>query len=99
VEDRAASVLHGLADAIEAESPDQLSPWNALAEDLRSKVSLEEERSRDGRNTTHSVQLQLCASLLNLVSDLERRARLNFVLETGVAREMDNPSVRVIAEI
>ncbi len=42
VEERASSVLHGLANAIERKSPEELSSWNAHTEELRTKVSIEE---------------------------------------------------------
>jgi multidrug resistance protein MdtO len=98
VEERASSVLHGLANAIEGESPEQLSSWNVRAEELRATVSREEEKSRDSQDLQNYTEMRLCASLLDVASDLERRARLNFVLETGVAKVSNNWSAGTIAE-
>jgi multidrug resistance protein MdtO len=98
VEERASSVLQGLANAIEAASSEQLSSWDVRAEELRAKVSIEETKSRDVKNLSRHTEMRLCASLLDVASDLERRARLNFVLETGVAKVMDNWSVGTITE-
>ncbi|MGO9432702.1 MAG: hypothetical protein ACLPH3_00485 [Terracidiphilus sp.] len=98
VEDRASSVLHGLANAIEADSPEQLSLWSVRAEELRAKVSIEEAKSRDERNLPKQTEMRLCVSLLDLASDLERRARLNFALKTGVEKVVDDWSVGTVAE-
>ena len=95
---RASSVLHGLANAIEAESPELLLPWGVLAEDLRTRVAVEEVRSRDENNLEKHTEMRLCGALLDVASDLEQRARLNFIAETGIAIGIDNRSVRTIAE-
>lgn len=92
VEERSSSVLYGLANAIEGESPEQLLPWNAHAEELRAKVSIEEEKSRDGKDLQKHIEMRLCVSLLEVASDLERRARLNFALETGLANAIEKRS-------
>ena len=42
--------------------------------------------------------MRLCASLLDLASDLERRARLNFTLDTGVGKPIGNWSAGAIAK-
>ena len=81
VEEGASSVLHGVANAIEGESLEQLSPRNARTEELLAKVSIEEAKSRDAKNLAKHTEMRLCASLLDVASDLERQARLNFVLE------------------
>jgi multidrug resistance protein MdtO len=98
VEERASNVLHGLANAIEAESPERLSLWSVGVEELRAKVSREEERSRDSQDLQKHTEMRLCASLLGVAFDLERQARVNFALETGVAKAIDNWSVGTIAE-
>lgn len=98
VEERASSVLRGLASAIEGKSPEQLLLWNVRAEELRAKVSIEEAKSRDVKDLPKHTEMRLCASLLDVASDLERRARLNFVLETRVAKVIDDWSVGTIAE-
>jgi multidrug resistance protein MdtO len=85
VEEKASSVLYGLANAIEGESREQLTSWDAHAEELRAKISIEEQKSRDGKDLQKHTEIRLCASLLDVASDLERRARLNFVLETSAA--------------
>jgi multidrug resistance protein MdtO len=98
VEQRASSVLNGMARAIEAESPEQLSLWNARDEELRATVSREEEKSRDSQDIEKHTEMRLCASLLDMASDLERRTRLNFALEAGVTNAFDNWPVGAIAE-
>jgi multidrug resistance protein MdtO len=98
VEESASSVLHALANAIEGESPEQLSSWNVRVEELRTMIAREEAKSRDGKNLPKHTEFRLHAALLDVASDLERRARLNFALETGVAKVIDNGSVGTIAE-
>jgi multidrug resistance protein MdtO len=98
VEEGACSVLHGVANAIEGESLEQLSSRNARTEELRAKVSIEEAQSRDAKNLPKHTEMRLCASLLDVVFDLERLARLNFVLETGVAKVIDKGSAGTLAE-
>ena len=95
VEERASSVLNGVADAIERESPEQLSSRNARTEELRAKVSIEEAKSREAKNRRKHTEMRLCAALLDVASDLERRARLNFVLETGSNRYL-RPIVAIL---
>jgi len=99
VENRAASVLNGVADAIDSESPEPLAPQIVRSEELRAKVSIEETTSRDAKNLPKHTEMRLCASLLDVVSDLERQARLNFVQETGVAQGIDKWSVRKPADL
>ena len=98
VEERASSALHGLANAIEAESLEPLSSLNARIEELHAKVSIEEAKSRDANNVKKHTEMQLCASLLHIASDLERRARMNFAPETGTAKVIGNWSVGTIAQ-
>jgi multidrug resistance protein MdtO len=98
VEERASSALYGLANAIEEESREQLSSSNVHAEELRAKVSMEEEKSRDGKDQQKHTEIRLCASLLDVASDLERRARLNFALETDTANLDGSWPIGTIAE-
>ena len=98
VEDGASSVLNGVAAAIEAESPEWLSPQNARTEELRAKVSIEEAKSRDAKNLPRHTEMRLCASLLDVASDIERQTRLNFVRETGVAKGIDKWSAGTLAQ-
>jgi len=85
VEESASSVLYGLANAIELESFEQLTSWDAQAEELRAKTLMEEQKSRDGKDLQKHTEIRLCASLLNVASDLERQARLNFAPEAKAA--------------
>ena len=75
-----------------------LLPWSVLAEDLRTRVAVEEVRSRHENNLAKHTEMRLCGALLDVASDLEQRARLNFIAETGIAIGIDNRSVRTIAE-
>ena len=93
VEENASSVLRGLADALERESPRELSSRHAHTEQVRARVSLEGEKVKDEQDQQRYTETRLCASLLDLASDLERRARLNFALDTGVASAIENRSV------
>jgi multidrug resistance protein MdtO len=97
VEERASSVLQRLANAIEAEKPELLSSSDEHAE-LRAKVIVEEEKSRDRSDLQKHTEMRLCAALLDVASDLERRARLNFTLEAGTAETIENWSVGPIAK-
>lgn len=98
MEHRGASVLHRLANAIEREAPEQLGSPDAHAEELYVRVIIEEERSREDRKDLERyTETQLCASLLNLASDIERRARLNFTLESDVEKLVGNLSTGTIA--
>jgi len=96
VEESASSVLHGLANAIERESVEELSSWNAHTEEVREKVSIEGEKVKDGNDQQKYTEIRLCASLLELASDLERRARLNFTLDTSTGSVTGNWSVGAI---
>ena len=96
VDESASSVLHGLANAIEKESAEELSSWNAHTEEVRAKVSIEGEKLKDEKDQQRYTEMRLCVSLLDLASDLERRARLNFTLDTGVANAIGNWSVGAI---
>lgn len=98
VEERASSVLHGLANAIEAESPEQLSPWTVSGERLRAQLSVEEAKARHGKDLQKYTEMRLCASLLDVALDLERRARWNLALETGATKATNSSSVETIAE-
>jgi multidrug resistance protein MdtO len=98
VEVRASSVLYGLANAIEGESREELTSWSTYAEELRVKISMEEQKSRDGKNLQKRTEIRLCASLLDVASDLERRARLNFVLDASATNVDRNWPFGTIAE-
>jgi multidrug resistance protein MdtO len=98
VEERASSVLHGLANAIEGESPEMFTSWDVCAGELRARVSIEEAKSRDANDLPKYTEMRLCASLLDVACDLGRRARANFALDTGVPDAVDNWSVGRIAE-
>jgi multidrug resistance protein MdtO len=90
VEERASSVLHELANAIERESAEELSSRNDRTEELRERVSIVGEKLKDGKDQQWYTEMRLCASLLGLASDLERRARLNFTLDAGVGNAIGN---------
>jgi multidrug resistance protein MdtO len=96
VEEQATSVLLGLANAIETESAEQLSSWNAHAEELRAKVQLEEDKSKDRKDKQRYIEMRLCGSLLGLAYHLERRARLNFAPESRRDEAFGNWPVRTI---
>ncbi|MGA9243248.1 MAG: FUSC family protein, partial [Silvibacterium sp.] len=96
VDESASSVLHGLANAIERESPGELSSWNAHTEQARAKISIEEEKLKDEKDQQKYTEMRLCASLLDLASDLERRARFNFTLDAGVGSAIENRSAGAI---
>jgi multidrug resistance protein MdtO len=98
VEERVSGVLQALANAIEGESLQELSSWSLSAEELRTRVSVEEAKSREVKDLQRYTELRSCASLLDVASDLERRARLNFMVETGAAKAIDNWSAGTIAE-
>jgi multidrug resistance protein MdtO len=84
VDDCASTVLHRLANAIERESAEELSSWDARTEEVREKVSIEGERLKDEQDQQRYTEMRLCASLLNLASGLERRAQWNFMHDGGV---------------
>ncbi|MBB6145872.1 multidrug resistance protein MdtO [Silvibacterium bohemicum] len=88
VEERASSVLHRLADAIEREAADQLLSRDGRIEELRAEVLVEEEKSRDKEDLQKYTEMRLCASLLGLASDIERRAGVNFTVEASAAQEI-----------
>ena len=69
VENEAAIVLNGVADAIEAESPEPLVSRNARIEELGARVSIEDTTSREAKNLLKHTEMRLCASLLDVVSD------------------------------
>jgi multidrug resistance protein MdtO len=99
VEERASSVLLGLANAIEAESPEPLLSLNVPIEELHTKVLIEETKSRDAKNLPRYTVIRLCASLLHVASDLERRTRLNFARENGVPEAIKSWPAEPIAGI
>jgi multidrug resistance protein MdtO len=98
VEERVSSMLYGLANAIEEESREQLSPSNVQTEELRMKLSMEEEKSRDGKDQQIHTEIRSCASLLDVASNLERRARLNFALEINTSNLDGNWPVGTVVE-
>ncbi|WP_433971330.1 hypothetical protein [Tunturiibacter lichenicola] len=83
VEEQASSVLRGLANAIEGETAEQLSAWDLHAVELRARVQIEEEKSRDEKDRQKHIEMRLCGSLLSLASYLEWRTRLNLELEAA----------------
>jgi multidrug resistance protein MdtO len=93
VDESSSSVLHRLANAIERESPEELSSWNAHTDKVREKVSIEGEKLKDEQDQQRYTEMRLCLSLLDLASDLERRARLNFAPDAGVGNAIENWSV------
>jgi multidrug resistance protein MdtO len=99
VEKYASNVLQSLANAIEREAPEQLSSSNLYAEELRERVQSEDEKSERMNAPQKHTEMRLCASLLEIASHLERRARLNFVVETGGKEVAGNwPIVRTEAD-
>ena len=98
VEEVASGALGQLADAIERESPEVLSSWDGRTRELRASVSAKEARAQDTKNLPAYTQIRLCASLLDIASDLERRARLNFVLENDVVKENDKWSAGTLVK-
>lgn len=90
VEEQASRVLMGLANAIETEGVEQLSSWNVHAEELRARVQVEEEKSRNDQDRQRYIEMRLCGSLLGLVSHIEWRARLNFAEEDGKEATVGN---------
>jgi multidrug resistance protein MdtO len=97
VEERASCVFHALANAIESEVPGRLLLWNTRIEELRAKVSIEEGESRERKDLQRHTEMRLCLSLLDIASDLLRRAQSNFTLETGTAEAIRNWSIGAIA--
>lgn len=98
VEEQASSVLYGIANAIESEAPEQLSRRNEEAEELRSRVFIEEEKSRDAKDRWKQIEVRLCASLLEIASHLEWRVRLNCARETGVEETVGDWPIGKIVE-
>jgi multidrug resistance protein MdtO len=96
VEGMASSVLHEIANAIESGSAGELSAWNASAGEFREQVSIEEGEVKAGKDQQRYMEMRLCVSLLDLASDLERRARLNFTLDTAAGTEIGDWSVSAI---
>jgi hypothetical protein len=78
-------VLYGLTNAIGGESREQLTSWNAHAEETPRQDIIGETNSRDGKDLQKHTEIPLRASLLDVASDLERRAGLNFVLDTSAS--------------
>jgi len=90
VEEYASSVLQGLANAIEREAPEELSSSKVHTEKLRERLQNEDEKSEEMKDRHRDTEVRLCASLLEITSHLEWRARLNFVLETGGEEAIGN---------
>jgi len=98
VEEQASRVLRGLADAIESEAPQQRPPQNEDTEELRTRVFVEEEKSRVGEDRQKYIEMRLCASLLEIASHLQWRARLNLASEAGDKQVVeDRPTGKIIA--
>lgn len=83
VEDQISSALLGIANAIGAEAAEQLSSSNVHGEELRARVRVEQEKSTDVKDRPKHIEMRLCASLLEIASHLEWRARLNFAQEAS----------------
>jgi multidrug resistance protein MdtO len=98
VDESASSALHRLANAIEKESAEELSSWNAHTDEVREKVSIEGEKVKGEKDQQWYTEMRLCISLLDLASDLERRARLNFTLDPDVGNAIGNWPVDAIAK-
>jgi multidrug resistance protein MdtO len=98
VDERASGVLLRLANAIERESTEQLPLWQVSAGELRARVSIEETKSRDENHLQEHSEIRLCGALLDVASDLERLARLNFTPENGAARVIGSWPVETIAD-
>jgi multidrug resistance protein MdtO len=98
VDESTSSALHRLANAIEKESAEELSSWNAHTDEVREKVSIEGEKVKDEKDQQRYTEVRLCISLLDLASDLERRARLNFTLDPDVGKAIGNWPVDAIAK-
>jgi multidrug resistance protein MdtO len=99
VEDRGADVLRGLANAIERETPGRFPFRNAYAEELRMMVMAEGRRPQDGIHLQKYTEMRLCLSLLDLASDLERRARSNFSPTNGTANAFGDSSIGTVSAI
>jgi multidrug resistance protein MdtO len=98
VDETASSALHRLADAIEKESAEELSSWNAHTDEVREKVSIEGDKVKDEKYHQRYTEVRLCISLLGLASALERRARLNFMHDPGAEKVIGNWPVDSIAK-
>jgi multidrug resistance protein MdtO len=98
VEERTSSVLRGLANAIEKESPEQLSSWNACIEGLRARAPIEEDKSKDEKDLQKYTGMRLSVSLLDVASGLVRRTQLNFALEAGTANAGGYLSVGAVVD-
>lgn len=98
VEEQASSVLLGLANAIEIEAAQHLSWPDVHAEELRARVKIEEEKSRDAKDLQKHIEMRLCGSLLGLLSHLEWRARLNLALEAGDEEAVGNWPIGTIGK-
>jgi len=99
VAERGSDVLRGLARAIENERAKQLSFQDAYALELRSKVVAQEKGPRDAIHLQKYTEMRLCLSLLDLASDLERRARSNFTPTTDIASRLGDSSGGTVAKI
>jgi multidrug resistance protein MdtO len=95
VDESASSALHRLANAIENESDEELSSWNSHIDEVRERVSIEGEKVKDEKDQERYTEVRLCISLLDLASDLERRARLNFTLDPMLEGQLEiGPSMQ-----
>jgi multidrug resistance protein MdtO len=98
VEEQASTVLRGLANAIEGETAQPLTSWNLHAVELRARVQIEEEKSRNEKDRNKHIEMRLCGSLLGLASYLEWRTRLNIALEAGDQEAVRNWPIGTIAK-
>ena len=97
-DEQASRVLHGVANAIERGSDEELCSWDDRAEEVRKKVSIEGDKVKDRKNQDIYTEMRLCASLLDLAADLEQRARLTFARDADVEKVTRHWSVGAIAE-
>ena len=98
VEEQASSVLRWLANAIEGGAAEQPSSWNVHTVELRTRVQIEEEKSRDENDRQKHIEMRLCGSLLGLASYLEWRTRLNLAPESGGEEAVGNRLIRTIVK-
>jgi multidrug resistance protein MdtO len=96
-EEQTGKVIHGLADAIEDQAPEKLSPWIGAMDGLRARVAIEEGKSRDGNDVLKYREMRLSVSLLDVASDFVRLAQLTFALEAGTAGAKGGSPVAAIA--
>jgi multidrug resistance protein MdtO len=98
VDEQTSRALQRVANAIEKDSAEELSSWDDRAEEIRKKISIEGDRFKDGANREIYTEMRLCASLLDLASDLEQRARSTFSLDADIEKATRHWSIGAIVE-